>query len=129
MAFSYDLAADDPDNEGYTESMEHPPVNWIGLPLMSSGRCFGVLRVRNKHEFDENGHTSIINFRAGDFMNLLLLCTNLGNLIRIEWLFKETEAKLERTNAAIDEMNDFNKVFLHEIRTPISKFYDGAGNH
>ena len=122
MAFSYDLAADDPDNEGYTESMDHPPVNWIGLPLMSSGRCFGVLRVRNKHVSDENGQTSIINFRAGDYMNLLLLCTNLGNLIRIEWLFKETESKLERTNAAIDEMNDFNKVFLHEIRTPISKF-------
>lgn len=122
MAFSYDLAMDDPNNEGYNESTDHEPRNWIGAPLTSAGQCFGVLRVRNKYDVDSNGNNSIINFRSGDFMNLLSLCSNLANVIRIESLFNETEAKLKATNASIDEMNDFNKVFLHEIRTPISKF-------
>ncbi|HAK50426.1 MAG TPA: hypothetical protein DCM54_00760 [Gammaproteobacteria bacterium] len=121
IAFSYDLSVDDPDNVGYNEQTEHPPTNWIGAPLISAGRCLGVFRVRNKYE-EVDGKQSIINFRSGDFMNLLSLCSNLGNLIRIESLFNETERKLAETNANIIEMNDFNKVFLHEIRTPISKF-------
>jgi signal transduction histidine kinase len=122
LSFSYDLAEDDPNNEGYNESMDHPPRNWIGAPLMSAGQCFGVLRVRNRFESRDGDEADIINFRSGDFMNLLSLCSNLGNLIRIETLFNETETRLAETNASIDEMNDFNKVFLHEIRTPISKF-------
>ncbi|HIG39331.1 MAG: HAMP domain-containing sensor histidine kinase [bacterium] len=122
MAFSYDLMTDDPNNEGYNETTVHPPQNWIGSPLASSGQCFGVLRVRNKYELDKQGNKSIVNFSTDDFMNLLSLCSNLANLIRIETLFVETEDKLSKTNASIDEMSDFNKVFLHEIRTPISKF-------
>jgi signal transduction histidine kinase len=122
MAFSYDLASDDPNNEGYNETTEHPPKNWIGAPLISAGKCYGTLRVRNKYDIAENGDRVLVNFSTGDFKNLLTLCTNLANLIRIESLFNETEKKLLATNASIEEMNDFNKVFLHEIRTPISKF-------
>ena len=122
MAFSYDLAIDDPDNEGYNESTDHPPKNWIAAPLTCAGQSFGVLRIRNKYETDPAGNKLLINFSTGDFTNLLSLCSNLANLCRIESLFREAEAKQRATNASIDEMNDFNKVFLHEIRTPISKF-------
>jgi signal transduction histidine kinase len=122
MAFSYNLAVDDPNNEGYNESTDHVPTNWIGAPLISAGTCFGVLRVRNKFERGENNESSITNFHSDDFRNLLSLCSNLSNLIKLESLFIETETRLENTNASMVEMNDFNKVFLHEIRTPISKF-------
>ena len=122
MAFSYDLATDDPDNNGYNESTVHVPRNWIGAPIIAADHCFGVLRVRNKFEIDAKGGESIINFSSGDFMNLLSLCSNLATIIRIESLFNETELNLKTTNANMAEMNDFNKVFLHEIRTPISKF-------
>ena len=121
MAFSYNLKADDPQNEGYNESTNHPPTNWIGAPLLSAGECFGVLRIRNKYVV-EDGKREITYFRTADFVNLFSLCSNLANLIRIEILFDETEARLKETNANISEMSDFNKVFLHEIRTPISKF-------
>jgi len=122
LDFSYDLATDDPKSDGYNESTDHAPENWIGAPIMSAGQCFGVIRIRNKYKVDDSGMKTIINIRSGDFLNLLSLCSNLANLIRIESLFNETESKLKTTNASIDEMNDFNKVFLHEIRTPISKF-------
>ena len=121
MAFSYNLASDDPQNDGYNESTDHPATNWIGAPLLSAGECFGVLRLRNKY-VEEGGQHEITNFRTADFVNLISLCSNLANLIRIEILFEETEARLKEMNTNISEMNDFNKVFLHEIRTPISKF-------
>jgi len=122
MAFSYDLATDDPNNDGYNESTDHSPRNWIGAPITCDGQRFGVLRVRNKYEMDPQGNKLIINFTTADFSNLLSLCSNLANVCRIESLFNEVKAKQKATNESIKEMNDFNKVFLHEIRTPISKF-------
>ncbi len=120
--FSYDLTVDDPERTGYQNETEHPPRNWIGVPLKAAGECFGVLRIHNKFSVDAQGTHHLSNFTTGDFINLQALCSNLANLVRIESLFLETSQKLADTNASMTEMNDFNKVFMHEIRTPISKF-------
>ncbi|MEM7366728.1 MAG: GAF domain-containing sensor histidine kinase, partial [Pseudomonadota bacterium] len=120
--FSYNLTVDDPEQTGYQNETEHPPRNWIGVPLQAAGECFGVLRIHNKFSVDSQGTHNLTNFTTGDFINLQALCSNLANLVRIESLFLETSQKLADTNESMAEMNDFNKVFMHEIRTPISKF-------
>jgi len=122
MAFSYDLAKDTRDSGGYSETTENAPANWIGVPLLNGHSSVGVLRVKNKYELDKNDDKTTANFRTSDFVNLLSLCSNLSNLLRIEALFNEAQDKLIETSDSMKEMEDFNKVFLHEIRTPISKF-------
>lgn len=122
MAFSYDLANDARNSGGYSESTQNDSANWIGVPLHYGQAGLGVLRVKNKYELAENGRKVTANFRNSDFVNLLSLCSSLSNLIRIEALFNEAQEKLIETSNSMKEMEDFNKVFLHEIRTPISKF-------
>ena len=122
MAFSYDLAKDTRNSGGYSESTLNDPANWICVPLHYGEAGLGVLRVKNKYELDNNGSKVVANFRTSDFVNLLSLCSSLSNIIRIEALFNEAREKLVETSDSMKEMEDFNKVFLHEIRTPISKF-------
>ena len=122
LAFSYDLAKDARNSAGYSERTQNDAANWIGMPLLYGDSSLGVLRVKNKYEPDSKGHKVPANFRTSDFVNLLSLCSSLSNLIRIEALFNEAEEKLTETSDSMKEMEDFNKVFLHEIRTPISKF-------
>ncbi len=122
MAFSYDLAKDARNSGGYSETTQNEAANWIGVPLHYGQASLGVLRVKNKYEVDMNGSKVTANFRTSDFVNLLSLCSNLSNLIRIEALFDEAQKKLTETSDSMKETEDFNKVFLHEIRTPISKF-------
>jgi signal transduction histidine kinase len=122
VEFCYDVGDDDKRAGGYTEVTQSEPHNWLALPLCNGSSGLGVLRVMNKYEVDANGARVPQNFRTSDIVNLTSLCANLSDLIRIENLFDETQRKLEEISASMNEMQDFNKVFLHEIRTPISKF-------
>jgi signal transduction histidine kinase len=122
VEFCYDVSVEDKSAKSYTEITRSQPRNWLALPLYNGETSLGVLRVMNKYEVGSD-HTRIPqNFRTSDIVNLTSLCANLSHLIRIENLFDETQRKLDATSASMDEMQDFNKVFLHEIRTPISKF-------
>jgi signal transduction histidine kinase len=122
MLFSYDASAEQAEANQYPEKTEHPLRNWLVLPLFNGSTPLGVLRVCNKYELSDKGEKVAQNFRTSDIVNLSSLCANMADLIRIEMLFHENQRKLIETNAKMDEMRDFNRVFLHEIRTPISKF-------
>jgi len=122
LAFSYAAGTDMDASDNYIENTDQGLRNWLILPLYHGTTSLGVLKVTNKFELDSSGEKFAQNFRTSDIVNLTSLCANVSDLIRIEMLFDETQEKLLETNAKMDEMQDFNKVFLHEIRTPISKF-------
>lgn len=122
IEFCYDVSGEDENAKSYTETTLNKPRNWLALPLYNGNTSLGVLRVMNKYEVESDDARIPQNFRTSDIVNLTSLCANLSHLIRIENLFDETQRKLDETSASMSEMQDFNKVFLHEIRTPISKF-------
>lgn len=122
IEFCYDVSGEDENAKSYTETTLNKPRNWLALPLYNGNNSLGVLRVMNKYEVESDDARIPQNFRTSDIVNLTSLCANLSHLIRIENLFDETQRKLDETSASMSEMQDFNKVFLHEIRTPISKF-------
>lgn len=122
IQFCYDVSGEDENAKSYTEITLNKPRNWLALPLYNGNTSLGVLRVMNKYEVENDATRIPQNFRTSDIVNLTSLCANLSDLIRIENLFDETQRKLDETSASMSEMQDFNKVFLHEIRTPISKF-------
>lgn len=122
VEFCYDVSGEDENAKSYTETTLNKPRNWLALPLYNGNTSLGVLRVMNKYEVEGDDARIPQNFRTSDIVNLTSLCANLSHLIRIENLFDETRRKLDETSASMSEMQDFNKVFLHEIRTPISKF-------
>ena len=122
IQFCYNVTGEDENTKSYTEATATQPRNWLAIPLYKGSTSLGVLRVMNKYDLGNDATRTPQNFRTTDIVNLNSLCANLSDLIRIENLFDETQRKLDATSASMSEMQDFNKVFLHEIRTPISKF-------
>lgn len=127
MKFSYDLANDPKNSHTYDEATESDPQNWIGVPLKSENRIWGALRVKNKHETGEKLH--VINFTAGDCEALEVICAHLSSDLELEeshrQYVKKTEnlqLKSNNLNRKIQNLGNFYKVFLHEIRTPIFTF-------
>lgn len=113
----YDLQNEELNSHRYDEKTEHEASNWIGLPLVDDGVLIGVIRVKNKYVV-EDGVKKVRQPRPLNFYNLIKASVILRASIDI---FQ----KYEELNEKLSNQNNFNRVLLHEIRTPISKFNMG----
>lgn len=125
--FSYNLPKDSRNTGVYNEATDHKPQNWIGVPLVSESKKWGVLRVKNKYRGKDK--REIKNFRPIDFESLYAVCTHLCNILQIEEVHGNYVAKnenlllkSEHLKRMYHDLGDFYQVFMHEIRTPISTF-------
>ncbi|MBL4568084.1 MAG: HAMP domain-containing histidine kinase [Porticoccus sp.] len=115
---SYNLQEEETNSHRYDEKTEHDASNWIGLPLIDDDvGLVGVIRVKNKYVV-EGGVRKVRQPRPLNFINLIKASVILRVSINI---FK----KYNDLNEKLKNQNNFNRVLLHEIRTPISKFNMG----
>jgi two-component system, OmpR family, sensor histidine kinase SaeS len=91
--------------------------NWISLPIFSRGEdgsvTLGLMRATNKSRASDCGSSSHETIGYFDFQALESICSNLASILLVEQKSSEVESRLER-------WNEVNRLFLHEIRTPIS---------
>lgn len=118
VMFSYDLKNDSRNSGVFNEETEHDGVNWIGMPLTFKENIFGMLRVKNKFCLTNGGVKSIIPPRPIDFLNLKTIAAAISN-------FTSGHSMIRHLSEKYDQLELFNKVFMHEVRTPISKFNMG----
>jgi len=127
VLFSHALPTDPRNKHIYDESTEHKPQNWIGIPLVSDNKKWGVLQVKNKYR--DTDKREIKNFRPTDFESLYAVRTHLCNILQIEEVHENYVKKNENLllksgdlEQKIAVLSNFYQVFMHEIRTPISTF-------
>jgi len=113
----YNLKDEMANSHIYNEKTAHEPGNWIGIPLDDGVGVVGVLRVKNKFSI-EDGVVKIRQPLPLNFINLLKSIVILKASVDIFRKYKDLNDRLK-------EQNNFNRVLLHEIRTPISKFNMG----
>lgn len=118
---SYDLPSDPRNSKHYSEQTKLPAMNWIGVPVVIAERLGGVIRVKNKLSLKTDVR-EIRNIRPADIEYLTSIATMLASIIRIEQLHEESQSELSAAHDKLAALNDFNRVFLHEIKTPISIF-------
>lgn len=116
---SYDISKDRNNSNFFNEQTFSPAKNWIGFPIRSdaSSEPIGVLRVKNKYVLVD-GKREVVPPKPLHFQNIIK---------SIPILFESYDilVKHESVNKSLLSQNEFNKVLLHEIRTPISKFSMG----
>ncbi len=129
MLFSYGRENDMQAIQKYKEKNISVMKNWIIVPLISEKRPLGVLRVTNKYQGVKGRKYKIIDFSPSDVASLSVISSSLSNIINIEEVhqkyvdrLKDLVAKQEELKIELDQQKNFFKVFLHEIRTPISAF-------
>lgn len=118
---SYDLATDKKNSKRYSEASTLPGTNWIGVPVLRDSSVIGVIRVKNKYSSPAS-KMELRNIRPADIEYLKSIATMLESLMQIEYLYLQSRHDLEDAQEKIVAQNDFNTVFLHEIKTPISTF-------
>jgi hypothetical protein len=121
LQVSYDLAQDVRNSKIYNEATLLPGTNWIGVPIKIDSRVIGVVRVKNKYS-PRTRERELRNIRPADIEYLQSIATMLSSLNRIEELYLFSQKELKDAQAQLVAQNDFNAVFLHEIKTPISTF-------
>jgi len=121
LRFSYDLQNDPDNSKTYGESTSLPGTNWIGIPLQIKQNTRGVLRVKNRYN-SLTGENIIRNIRSIDFDNILSVGTLLSGILQLEDTFLDVVKEKKTVSKKLEDLNNFNKLFLHEIRTPISTF-------
>lgn len=84
------------------------------LPINVTGANFGVLVVRNKYR-STSDRKEFISPKSPHFYGVERAARILGQTIDMFNKYADISKKL-------DEQNNFNRVLMHEIRTPISKF-------
>jgi len=121
---SYDLEHDVYNSHTYEEKIEHTRSNMIAIPLKSENRKWGILRVINKIEKSEG---AITHLSSADFLSLKVICTNLSNTLNAEEIHRqysmrvmELQSRRRELDTELKTLKNFYKVFLHEIRSPIS---------
>lgn len=126
-ACSYDIENDPQNSHTYDETTEGEGKTWIAMTLRSENAKWGILRVKNKHNPEDN--LSLINFTPSDFFILRSVCIHLSNVFSLERGHKDNRTRmgdLEKKRSEVkhnfEELKTFYNVFLHEIRTPISTF-------
>lgn len=129
IVFSYDLQNDKRNSHFYDEPKMLPSTNWIGIPLKWDNEVKGLLRVSNKYSIDEQKNKKIRNLSYEDFIYLKAACSSVSSILRIIELIEKHKADindLEHKTIELEqktsELENFNCMLLHEIRTPISKF-------
>jgi signal transduction histidine kinase len=118
---SYDLANDKKNSKRYSETPALTSTNWIGVPVLRGSSVTGVIRVKNKYSASPQ-IKELRNIRPADIEYLKSIATMLESLMQIEYLYLQSRHDLEDAQEKIIAQNDFNTVFLHEIKTPISTF-------
>lgn len=84
------------------------------VPIKVRGEAYGVLVVRNKFR-SVDGEKAYISPKAPHLYSIDQAAQVLGHTIDMFNIYEDISRKLE-------EQNNFNRVLMHEIRTPISKF-------
>lgn len=114
--WSYELSKDAENSRRFSEKTRLPPKNWIGVPIINSrsGEALGVIRFKNKYRFDGNELKSA-HITNEDFKNIYSIVMHLDNYISFTSL-------LSATNRKSDELSRFVRIFMHEVKSPISTF-------
>lgn len=118
---SYDLTTDKRNSKNYSEATTLPGKNWIGVPIKIDSKVLGVVRVKNKYS-SRTEKKELRNIRPADIEYMESIATMLASLMQIEELYVRSRKDLKEAQEKIIAQNDFNTVFLHEIKTPISTF-------
>lgn len=109
----YDL--ENTDTSGiYSEKTDNPGKNWIAFPITASNRIIGILRVKNKYN-TRDGSKHVIAPRPIDFSGIAAATLHLGQYL-------DTKNQLSKLSEMLNKQENFNKVFLHEVISPIQKF-------
>lgn len=77
-------------------------------------------RVKDKHAIENK--SKLINLKPSDFESLQSICTHISNILDIEYAHKSLQLSTKEFEKSYNDLKNFHKVFLHEIRTPISTF-------
>lgn len=113
----YDLNNETANSHRYDEKTESEASNWVGIPIRSDIGVIGVLRVKNKYVLVSN-NKKVRQPRPLDVINLLKASMILRMSLDIYKKYNDLNGKLK-------DQENFIRVLLHEIRTPISKFNMG----
>lgn len=119
--FSYNIGEDERNSHLFDEKTSLEPRNWIAIKIEVDGEKFGVLRVKNKFT-ERNGSKEFDNFTSSDISDLKLICLELAGVLSINDSLNDLRGSIVKARGEISRINNFNKVFLHEVRTPISRF-------
>jgi len=120
--FSYNLQEDILNSGRYNEVTELESFNWVGLCIIQGKEKLGVLRVKNSYQLDENGIKEARLIRPADIANLMHIADRVANVIVLDKKYDYLLEISEIFEKKLEEIEDFNKIFLHEIRTPMSSF-------
>ncbi|GAB0151441.1 ATP-binding protein [Marinobacterium sp. BA1] len=115
---SYDLEKEHHNSHIYDEKTKNKGKNWVGIPIEIGNELVGVVRVKNKYVISGDGKRTIKPPRPVHFDTLQRAKVILESSIDIYYKYNDLNKKLEAHD-------NFNRVLLHEIRTPISKFNTG----
>lgn len=118
IAFSYNISEDDRNTYHFNEKCLRKAKNWIGLPI-SLKDTIGVLRVKDKLTLDRKSQH---HFYPSDISTLRGICSRLARVIGFENRHSElSETQLQTETKLLNHMN-LTRVFMHEVKTPISLF-------
>jgi len=118
----YDLSISTYNSHIYDEVTECPSTNWIGICLKDGDTPIGVLRVKNKYTIDTNNQKKVSTFGPNDIVRLRIIGKNLTARLMLERLMNDANDRAKAIEKRYEELTDFNDLFLHELRTPISNF-------
>lgn len=113
----YNLEKEEKNSHKFDEHTDCTASNWIAVPLTIKNELIGVIRVKNKYAMIEN-KKEIRHPLPIVFSVLMKASANLQASLAMIKNVDELKTRLK-------EQRNFNRVLLHEIRTPISKFSMG----
>lgn len=126
--YFYDIAVDTNNSHTHDESKESKGKTCLAFLLkwrtVKEGEKWGVLRVKNKYQ--HNDKEQLINFTSDDIESLQAICSHLSNIFDVETQHLEYQKKIPELQYRLKYLKNFYKVFLHEIRSPMSFFNTSA---
>ena len=127
VGFSYNIEEDELNSHIYDEPTKDLAQNWIGLPIFADNNVVGVLRVKNKFRKNIDNQFEVIPFRSTDIRRLSAITNNLSAISYIEYLYTKALENQNDLKSKYNDLQEFNELFLHELRTPISLFLLSPG--
>jgi signal transduction histidine kinase len=127
--YSYDVSRDPRNSHTFAEQRSLPDKCWMGLPLVCDQRALGVFRLSNKYSTTQDGKRHPENFGPSDISSLKTICATVGNILHAERDYtlvttraREVQKLYDHVRSRLDNLDTEQRVFIHEVRTPISTF-------
>jgi len=126
--FSYDISHDKRNKGIYNDVTDREDKCWLAFVLKwqttREGDKWGILRVKNKYK--RGNEEQLINFTSDDIESLRAICAHLSNIFDVESQHLQYKKTIPELQDRLKYLKNFYKVFLHEIRSPMSFFNTSA---